>query len=73
MKYADYITNLFEALSACRISKEAYDAGCMNADAFCDEDEGDEYEEKEYTSVTGGDYSASCPWDAPGMSARDFI
>ena len=24
-------------------------------------------------SVTEGDYSASSPWNAPGMSARDFI
>ena len=25
------------------------------------------------TSSTGGDYSPSNPWDAPGMSIRDFI
>ena len=24
-------------------------------------------------SSTGGDYSPSNPWDAPGMSIRDFI
>lgn len=24
-------------------------------------------------SVTGGDYSPSCPWNAPGMSVKDFI
>jgi hypothetical protein len=24
-------------------------------------------------SSTGGDYSPSNPWDAPGMSVRDFI
>ena len=24
-------------------------------------------------SATGGDYSPSNPWDAPGMSIRDFI
>lgn len=37
----------------------------------------DEYEdpwEREYIrSVTGGDYGATCPWNAPGMSASDFI
>lgn len=27
----------------------------------------------EYTSATNGDYSPSNPWDAPGMSIRDFI
>ena len=26
-----------------------------------------------YSSVTGGQYSAACPWNAPGMSASDFI
>lgn len=25
------------------------------------------------TSATNGDYSPSCPWNAPGMSIRDFI
>ena len=28
----------------------------------------------EYTpSATGGDYSPSCPWNAPGMKVSDFI
>ena len=27
----------------------------------------------EYTSCTAGDYSPGNPWDAPGMSIRDFI
>jgi hypothetical protein len=31
-----------------------------NADAYC-------------PSSTNGDYSPSNPWDAPGMSIRDFI
>ena len=31
-------------------------------------------EEREYTpSATNGDYSPSCPWNAPGMSVSDFI
>ena len=31
-------------------------------------------EEEYYTpSVTRGDYSPSCPWNAPGMSIHDFI
>lgn len=31
-------------------------------------------EDEEYTpSATNGDYSPSCPWNAPGMSIRDFI
>lgn len=31
-------------------------------------------EEEDYCpSATGGDYSPSNPWDAPGMSIKDFI
>ena len=31
-------------------------------------------EDKYYTpSATHGDYSPSCPWNAPGMSISDFI
>ena len=26
-----------------------------------------------YSSATNGDYSPSSPWNAPGMSVRDFI
>ena len=34
----------------------------------------DEYNAVEYCpSSTNGDYSPSNPWDAPGMSMRDFI
>lgn len=34
----------------------------------------EEVEDDEYTSsATAGDYSPSNPWDAPGMSAKDFI
>ena len=32
-------------------------------------DEDDEY----CPSATNGDYSPSCPWNAPGMSIKDFI
>ena len=32
------------------------------------------YEDEHYTpSATRGDYSPSCPWNAPGMSVSDFI
>ena len=37
------------------------------------EDE-DYYDDEPYiSSCTNGDYSPSNPWDAPGMSIRDFI
>ena len=33
-----------------------------------------EDDDREYTpSATHGDYSPSCPWNAPGMSISDFI
>ena len=31
------------------------------------------FEDDYCPSSTGGDYSPSNPWDAPGMSIRDFI
>lgn len=32
------------------------------------------YDDEDYTpSATHGDYSPSCPWNAPGMSIKDFI
>lgn len=35
---------------------------------------GEDDEEEHYTpSCTHGDYSPSCPWNAPGMSIKDFI
>ena len=39
---------------------------------FTDEPEYIEQEDL-YTSCTARDYSPSNPWDAPGMSIRDFI
>lgn len=44
-------------------SCESYEEGtpvCWEHDDYC-------------PSATGGDYSPSNPWDAPGMSIRDFI
>lgn len=41
-------------------------------DLKCDVEE-NSYEEEYYPSSTNGDYSPSNPWDAPGMSVRDFI
>lgn len=39
-----------------------------------DEDwDDEEYEEEYIPSSTNGDYSPSNPWDAPGMSVKDFI
>jgi len=32
-----------------------------------------EYDDRYVPSSSAGDYSPSCPWNAPGMSVRDFI
>ena len=49
----------------------------LGVDEACDEDEFDNEElldEKEYVpSSTYRDYGPSNPWDAPGMSVRDFV
>ena len=54
-----------------------YAKGADNYPYFDEEEiEEDEYEydKEDYTpSSTRGDYSPSNPWDAPGMSVRDFI
>lgn len=50
--------------------KEASDCGKYEMETNEDREEFDEY----YTpSSTAGDYSPSNPWNAPGMSVRDFI
>lgn len=38
-----------------------------------DENECEEYDEEYVPSATNGDYSPSDPWNAPGMSIKDFI
>ena len=41
----------------------------LGVDVACDYDEEDRY----IRSSTYRDYGPSNPWDAPGMSAKDFI
>lgn len=33
----------------------------------------DETDYRSHPSAENGDYSPSCPWNAPGMSVKDFI
>lgn len=53
--------------------------GCYNIEAACidDSDDGDDEddwnEEDAWSSATDGDYSPAAPWNAPGMSAGDFV
>lgn len=57
---------------------ETYTIG-NQIDDFIDSIEGNEEDEEEddedeyYRSAEAGDYSPSHPWDAPGMSIKDFI
>ncbi len=51
------------------IDNELYD-GLMNSLAYTSREL---YHEDRYTSSYRGDYGPSNPWDAPGMSVRDFI
>ena len=48
-----------EVARNCTIYEEGT-ADCLIDDDYC-------------PSATGGDYSPSSPWNAPGMSIRDFI
>ena len=64
------------------------EAACIDdsddEEPFCIEfDDGDRYyfpdpetddeDEDAWSSATDGDYSAAAPWNAPGMSAGDFV
>lgn len=45
-------------------------------DSLFDDEDFEDFDEdnRPYTSsATNGDYSPSCPWNAPGMSIKDFI
>lgn len=55
--------------------RKIYANAMFNLNEFYPEDKTEDIEEKtEYTpSATNGDYSPSNPWDAPGMSIRDFL
>lgn len=72
MQKREYLDSLYSAYNQNKISDEAYDAAIQNTAIFCDDFE-DAVEEDNYSSSTAGDYSPSCPWNAPGMSIRDFI
>jgi len=39
VKKKDYLSMLFDLFNSGEISEEAYDAGVMNADEFCDDEE----------------------------------
>ena len=45
----------------------------FDIDGVRSEDEENEYDDDYIPSAENGDYSPSNPWDAPGMSIKDFI
>lgn len=51
------------------VDEDSYPTEEDEYDPYCDPDYVDEY----CPSSTNGDYSPSSPWNAPGMSIRDFI
>lgn len=56
--------------------KRMRENGCYNIEAACIDDSDDEddwNDEDAWSSATDGDYSAAAPWNAPGMSAGDFV
>lgn len=66
------------ALNECSIDNEENDEEfreyCKEENEFILTVLKDREEDELYTpSATHGDYSPSNPWDAPGMSVRDFI
>ena len=49
-------------------------ACASSCERYLEDDRTHEEFQEEYTpSATYGDYSPSCPWNAPGMSISDFI
>ena len=60
---------LYEMLSMLEVNEEENEKEIMEVMAQIDDIE----DEKIYTSCTARDYSPSSPWNAPGMSVRDFI
>ena len=51
-----------------------WEARCPDDKAPCEYDEEDwGYEEEDYPSASARDYGPLNPWDAPGMSIKDFI
>ena len=69
MKRNDYFAKAAELYNAGEISGEVYDAIIMNADAFCDEDDGDEwglpdtYAEIEYDDMDSAEAILGSWWD----------
>ena len=69
-------SEIIDKLIKCGLTEQdfiEYGFGDFVEDYFKDFEE-DEYDDDDYVpSSTNGDYSPSNPWDAPGMSIKDFI
>lgn len=73
----EYLRRALDALNEGRISEEAYDSACMNADVFCDDDEDDEtglprtYAEIEYDDFDNPEALAGARFD--DMNFRHYM
>ena len=69
MTRSEYMARALEALNTGRISEEAYDAACMNADIFCEDDDpcADKlpatYAEVEYDDFDNPEAILGARWD----------
>lgn len=72
-KYPEFKLYLNSALNYdSKVPEDQNELAFLNEDSK-DEDSLYDYEDDYTPSSTFGDYSPSNPWDAPGMSIRDFI
>ena len=71
-EYKLYLNSAFNYMS--QVPEEFDELAFLREESGSD-DEYDDYDDDEYytPSATGGDYSPSSPWNAPGMSIHDFI
>ena len=56
MTRSEYLKRALDALNEGRISTEAYDAMCENADIFCDEDDGWDNLPETYAEIEYDDF-----------------
>ena len=64
------VTNeMKELLNLCDKLYEKIDEYLENEDR----EDSDDNDKENHLSAENGDYSPSCPWNAPGMSVKDFV
>ena len=69
--YKLYLNSAFNYMS--KVPAEFDELDFLREDKTSADSDYDEYDDEYTPSATGGDYSPSSPWNAPGMSIHDFI